>query len=125
MGNSHRPISMRTSFMRDNEFTRHREPVAIRELLKDVLDKLRPTTSKDSVRRLTELGEIWRKVVGDDLAQLSRVAVYRGGVMIVAVQSSPLCTELGFGREQLIDGLRLHGLDGIHGLEFKVDEAGR
>ena len=111
--------------MRDNKFARRREPVAIRELLKDVLGKLRPTTGKDPVRKLTELGEIWRKVVGEDLAQLSRVAAYRGGIMIVAVQSSPLCTELGFGREQLIDALRSHGLDGLHGLEFKVDEAGR
>lgn len=125
MENSHRPIPTRTSFMRDNESVRRREPVAIRELLKDVLRKLRPTTGKDPVRRLTELGELWRKVVGEDLAQLSRVAAYRGGIMTVAVQSSPLCTELGFGREQLIDGLRSHGLDGLHGLEFKVDEAGR
>ena len=99
MENSQRPISTRSSYRTDGGSARHREPVAMRELLKEVLSKLRPTTRKDSAGRLTELDEIWRKVVGEDLAQLSRVAAYRGGTMTVAVQSSPLSTELGFGRE--------------------------
>ncbi len=101
-----------------------REPVAVGELLRDLLRELKPTVQGDPPQSLERLHQIWTAAVGEELARLCHVIRYRGGVMTVEVNSAPLISELGgFARESLIEELAARGMEGVHDLRFKVGRA--
>ena len=97
------------------------EPHELKELIHGLLKELAPTIQKDPYENLGRLQQIWKSVVGAELASLTHVLRYRGGVMTVAVSSGPLKSELdGFARAGLLQELALRGLQGIHNLKFRV-----
>ena len=101
--------------------TRQRDPMIIKDLLGGILKELAPTVRGDAVESLDRLGLLWKEVVGDDFAALSRVVRYRGGVLTVEVRSAPLRAELaGFARSHLLEELAARGLEGIHDLDFRI-----
>ncbi len=70
-------------------------------------------------QRLQELQELWRRVVGEEIAEQSGVVRYRRGVLTVQVSSAPLLAELsGFAQEQLLNELNIGGLKELHHLRF-------
>ncbi len=98
-----------------------REPHELREIISGLLKELAPTVQKDPYENLERLQQIWRSVVGPELAGLTHVLRYRGGVMTVSVSSGPLKSELdGFARPGLLQELTARGLEGIHDLKFRV-----
>ncbi len=84
-------------------------------------NKDHPPVATPGETRLEEIGEIWQRVVGEDIAALSRPTRYRGGVLTVELDSAPLATELGtFAREHLREALEGEGLSGLCDLKFRV-----
>lgn len=64
----------------------------------------------------------WKEVVGEDLAQNTRVVEVRNGEMIVEVSSAPLLNELStYFREEILDALReREEFRGVHKLRFRA-----
>ncbi len=101
-----------------------------------LLRELAPTVQKSAVQksaakkkpvdaqgelRIEQIGEIWQRAVGDDIAALSRPTRYRGGVLTVELDSAPLAAELkSFAREHLRKALEAEGLAGLCELKFSV-----
>jgi hypothetical protein len=65
---------------------------------------------------------LWKEVVGEDLAQSTRVVEVRNGEMIVEVNSAPLLNELStYFREEILDALReREEFRGVHKLRFRA-----
>ncbi|MCI0650710.1 MAG: DUF721 domain-containing protein [Planctomycetes bacterium] len=102
--------------------TPHREPASLRGILAELMKSMRPAAAaagSDPSRLLAEISRIWERAVGPEIAQLTEVRRYRGGVMTVAVAANPLMAELkAFAKRELIATLAENGLAGIHELRF-------
>ena len=96
------------------------DPVTMREVVQELLKEISPTVRGKPAMSLRRLERMWNEVVGEELTRWTRVVRYRGGVLTVEVDSSPLLAELsGFAREGLLEHLAAQGLEGIHELKFK------
>ena len=104
------------------------EPVILKDVLKKVMLDLAPAVSPltagldrelGSAGQIEKLQNMWATVVGPEIANLSRVTRYRGGVLTVRVSSSPLLSELrGFARDKLQEELNEAGLEALHDLRL-------
>ena len=92
------------------------EPVVLRQLIKEVMGEFAPVVGAagsgggsdriGAMSRLEELQDLWKRVVGSQIAEHTSVVRYRRGVMTVEVDSTPLMAELGgFAKAQLTEGL--------------------
>ena len=56
-------------------------------------------------RSVAEKEKIWREVVGEEMAKMTRCGEARGGRLEVVVANSMLIQELGFKKKEIIAGL--------------------
>lgn len=102
-----------------------REPMHVRAALEELLREMRPVTGANPAARLAQLGEYWRSAAGDAIADQSRVASYRGGLLVIDVATSPLLSELeNFCRDRFTDALRSAGVTGLHDIRFRLARGG-
>jgi predicted nucleic acid-binding Zn ribbon protein len=99
--------------------------VADVEPLSGLFDRLvrefAPAIAPDAGTKLEEIGAIWRRAVGEEIAAHARPSRFRGGVLTVEVDSAPLAAELGtFAREHLGKALEREGLVGLCELKFRT-----
>ena len=86
-----------------------------------VLGKLAPTKNKEPLVKLQEVRELWRTVVGREIARRSSPERWREGVLTVAVDTAPLASELqNFGEQALVADLAKIGREGIHSIRFQT-----
>lgn len=94
--------------------------------VKAVLGRLAPAKNKDPLAKLQEVRELWRGVVGVEIARRSTPERWREGVLTVAVDTAPLASELqNFGEQTLVAELAKLGLEGIHTIRFKTGRSNR
>ena len=110
----------------DSRERRKGDPVLLADVIKPLLKDMAPTIGERNSRKSAGVGlesirAVWSRVVGGELARLTRVTRYRGGVLTVEVATAPLAAELGgFARQNLLDGFAAEGVTGIHGITFKT-----
>ncbi len=86
-----------------------------------VLGKIAPAKSRDPLSKLQEVRELWVKIVGREIARRTEPQRWREGVLTVAVDTTPLASELqSFGEQALVADLAESGLDGIHSIRFET-----
>lgn len=73
-------------------------------------------------RRKAGVEDAWRKAAGDELADETRAATLRQGVLTIEVRSAGLLHELqGFRKDELLARLLEHDTtDRITGLKFRL-----
>ncbi|MEM7164016.1 MAG: DUF721 domain-containing protein [Planctomycetota bacterium] len=120
------------------------EPIALSSVLREVLARMapaitattqvvdsgvtqqeeratRPVPIAEAADGLQSVEQLWQQVVGDPLAELTRVTRYRGGVLFVDVAAAPLLAELrSFARKDLLRGLHDGGLSGVSDIKFQA-----
>ncbi len=92
------------------------------ELVGDVLRRLmRDVAPRRSVRRRDVVREAWEQAAGPALAEETRPATLRGGVLTVEVRSAALLHELeGFRRDELLARVLDAGVRDVTGLRFRL-----
>ena len=95
-----------------------RGPEALGDILQRVMRDVRPPGRKRRDRML----ETWVRVAGPELAEETRPATLRGGVLTVEVRSTALLHELeGFRKDELLDRLLSEDPSGrVTGLRFRL-----
>ncbi len=77
-------------------------PTPLSEALEDFLR----TSGLSGVLKHGRVHDVWRRTVGAEIAQQTRILSLRGGVLEVAVASSALLNELHFHTVALLEDLR-------------------
>jgi hypothetical protein len=92
-------------------------PEAVGEILRRVL----PAGGSTTRRRESAVARLWREAAGPELAEETRLATLRHGVLVVEVRSSPLLAELsGFRAQELLSRLVAADPSGrVTGLKFR------
>ena len=98
--------------------SRPRGPEAFGDILARVMRDVRPPGRK----RRDKMLETWSRVAGPELAEETRPATLRAGVLIVEVRSTALLHELeGFRKDELLDRLLTEDPTGrVTGLRFRL-----
>ena len=95
------------------------EPLA--GLFDRLVREFAPAVAAEPGARLEEIGAIWRRAVGEEIAAHARPGRFRGGVLTIEVDSAPLAAELGsFARGHLHQALEREGLTGLCELKFRT-----
>ena len=89
---------------------RRSEFMPVRAVVAKVLGELKQRTSAETAR----VEQLWRELVGEELAELTRVrAVSRTAVEIEAAGSAVLAELKQFYRRRFLERLKENGMDGI------------
>ena len=93
-------------------------PEALSDILQRVMRDVRPPRAK----RRDKMRETWARAAGPELAEETRPATLRAGVLTVEVRSTALLHELeGFRRDELLDRLLTEDSTGrVTGLRFRL-----
>lgn len=96
-----------------------REPARISE----VISRLLARRGYAQVQQGAECEQAWKRVVGTQLAQNSRVGRLQRGVLEIAAKNSATLQELTFRKRKLLQQLQeLMGAQQIQDLRFRVGE---
>lgn len=71
-------------------------------LLGRALERFLETSGISTALKYPKIHEVWRSVVGDALAEHTRVSAFRRGVLEIAVDSSALLNDIQFHRAALL-----------------------
>lgn len=76
------------------------------EPFQDILKRFRRRQSLRQSKKIRQIRELWMKIVGEELASVTRLVYLRKGMLKIEVENSVLLSELEFKRTELLEALQ-------------------